>query len=307
MLGIDIYERYQDVSNWAAVARHGVRFCWIKASDGGTTFRTDPNRRPDALVAGARSVGIAVGLYHYAQFSPSPEAQADVLMGEVRRLGATGLPPALDLESPFSPNSAARDFAIRFLRRLVDHHRVRPAVYGNTSMFAGIRPDTWDIPGLVIWAADYGANTGTRNPDLRPYIGRADVHQYTSKGTVPGIAGRVDLNETITDALQEGDDMAGELADKVMQFMIERLEGLPDDHPFHGKHVGDVLLDSTGYARSANAKLDTLLETSGQALTPEQLQQLADLIATRVPANLVGAFDDHLRAAFARAANPEEA
>src|SRR5215211_1188784 len=174
-LGIDIYDRYQDVTDWAAVQRLGVRFVYIKGTDGGGAAVV----RADSFVRGAESVGLPAGLYHYAQPTPSPEAQADVLVREVRRLGANGLPPALDLEGPFHNLrlEAASDFAQRFLRRVRASGFDRVTIYANTSFLSRLRPDRWAIPGLLIWAADYGANTGIRNPDLRPYSGRADIHQ----------------------------------------------------------------------------------------------------------------------------------
>jgi GH25 family lysozyme M1 (1,4-beta-N-acetylmuramidase) len=105
------------------------------------------------------------------------------------------------------PASRRRDFAIAFLRRLKKNGFGRVAVYANTSMFATIRPDQWDIEGLVIWAARYGPNNGARHEGLRPYNGRADVHQYTSVGRVPGIGPEfVDLNESLTDVTE--DDMS---------------------------------------------------------------------------------------------------
>lgn len=210
MLGIDIHPYYQRFINWQTVANTAVRFVWVKVSDGGSAYRKTVRGvtyRPDGQVAGARSVGLPVGGYHYAQLAPSPEAQADLFTAEVHRLGALGLPPALDLESPFVPGVAARDFAIAFLRRLKKNGFGRVAVYANTSMFATIRPDQWDIDGLVIWAARYGPNNGVRHEGLRPYGGRADVHQYTSVGKVPGVGPEfVDLNESITEITE--DDMS---------------------------------------------------------------------------------------------------
>lgn len=195
MLGIDI-SRYQTVTDWNAVKRHGVAFVWVKGTDGGGPA---PVQRADAQVAGARSVGIPVSIYHYAQLSPSPEAQADVLAAEVRRLearyGPLAVPPALDLEDPHSPGSDAAIFARRFLSRLKVHGFDRVMLYANTSMLAGIRADDIrrDIPGTGIWAAAYGPNNGSRNP--LTYGGWVDVHQYTSVGSVPGIkASGVDLN-----------------------------------------------------------------------------------------------------------------
>jgi hypothetical protein len=72
-------------------------------------------------------------------------------------------------------------------------------LYANTSMLIGIGADTLNIQGLRIWAANYGRNDGKRYPFN--YRGRVDIHQYTSVGTVPGITGLVDLNESLTTTL----------------------------------------------------------------------------------------------------------
>ncbi|MBP2325794.1 GH25 family lysozyme M1 (1,4-beta-N-acetylmuramidase) [Kibdelosporangium banguiense] len=191
-LGIDIY-RYQTVTDWNAVTRHGVSFVYVKGTDGGGPAIV----RADAQVRGAQSVGLPVGLYHYAQLSPSPEVQADVLTAEVLRLDATGLPPALDLEDPHRPGGAARDFAFRFLTRLRDNGFGSVTLYANTSMLSGITADTIGVPGTIVWAAAYGPNDGNRHP--LSYRGQANIHQYTSVGLVPGISGRVDLNESLTE------------------------------------------------------------------------------------------------------------
>jgi len=221
--GIDIYDRYQDVTDWRVVRDAGVRFCIIKATDGGGRAVAPA----DAFVRGARSVGIPVGLYHYAQLSPGPEIQADVLNAEFRRLGPVQLPPVLDLEGDFhlkagdSPAtrtqkiSRAVDFARRFATRLSACGHPRVLLYVNTSFLSSLRPHTWGLPGLLVWAADYGPNDGRRHPDLSPYTGPVAIHQYTDRGRVPGITGNVDLNESLTDILEDemanADEIAGVL------------------------------------------------------------------------------------------------
>ena len=196
--GIDIYSRYQAVTDWGAVKRSGVSFVYVKLTDG--SGKPNGGRNPgDGQVSGAKSIGIPVGGYHYAQFSPSPEAQADIFLAEVTRLGATGLVPQLDLEDPFTPNDAAKQFAIRFCNRVASRG-FRPGIYMSSSFAKTLRPDLWGIPGLVIWIASYGANNGNRNPLTGGYPGRIDIHQYTSVGRVLGITGSVDLNESLTNA-----------------------------------------------------------------------------------------------------------
>lgn len=191
-LVLDIY-RYQAVNDWNAVKGYGVEAVWVKLTDGGGPAYA----RGDRQVQGAQSVGIPVGGYHFAQPSPSPEVQADTFTAELRRLGATGIPPALDIEAPFLPNSQARDFAHAFLRRMNRNGFDRLAVYMNQSFAQSLKPHTWNFPGLVKWIARYG------NTPSVPY----DVHQYSETGRVPGITGNVDLNDStvnLTDGT--GDD-----------------------------------------------------------------------------------------------------
>jgi GH25 family lysozyme M1 (1,4-beta-N-acetylmuramidase) len=266
-LGIDIY-RYQTVTDWNAVKRHGVSFVYVKGTDGGGPAIV----RGDAQVRGAQSVGIPVGLYHYAQLSPSPEVQADVLTGEVRRLGALGLPPALDLEDPHRPGAAARDFVFRFLTRLRANGFDSVTLYANTSMLNGITADTIGVPNTVIWAAAYGPNDGRRHP--LNYRGRVNIHQYTSVGGIPGISGQVDLNESLT-PLPSGGDV--ELTESMRAFIWPHNDEIQDT-------VGSTLANTQSYARTlSTVQVPALMDAMGQLA-----QALADIeaIKTRALAEL---------------------
>ena len=211
--GIDIYSRYQTVTNWPAVKASGVSYVWVKLSDG--SGLPNGGRNPgDGQVTGAKAAGIPVGGYHFSQ-PGSAERQADIFIAEVRRLGATGLVPMLDLEDnpPKSnkaniPDSQKKAWGIAFCRQVASHG-FRPGVYMNNALAKLLRPDTWGITGLAIWIARYGAK-----PDAA--AGRYDVHQYSSAGSVPGITGSVDLNESYTTAhiyKPQEDDMAWTEAD----------------------------------------------------------------------------------------------
>jgi GH25 family lysozyme M1 (1,4-beta-N-acetylmuramidase) len=209
-LGIDIY-RYQTVTDPAAVARAGVRFAYVKGTDGGGPAQV----RAGGQVKQMKHAGIPVGLYHYAQLSPSPERQADVLADEVRALDAAGLPPALDLEDPHRPGAAARDFTVRFLAQLKRRGFGAVTLYANTSMLTGIGAPALSAadPTVVVWAASYGPNDGKRHP--LTYRGRVDIHQYTSVGIVAGISGRTDLNYAPNLTWIGGKDTDVQLTDKI--------------------------------------------------------------------------------------------
>lgn len=228
MLGIDIYRKFQTVTDWNSVKAHGVGYVWTKVTDGGGVATAGP---ADAIVAGAKSAGIPVGGYHYAQLSPSPERQAEVFVAEVRRLGADGLVPMLDLEAPFGANDAARDFGIRFCRRVAELG-FRPGVYMNNAFARILRPDLW-VGSPVLWIARYGAR-----PDYR-----YDVHQYSSSGAVPGIsAGSVDLNESYTNnhLAQGADDMFDQPDRDKLNLLASVSLNTPD---INGDHkAGDISL-----------------------------------------------------------------
>lgn len=203
---VDIYDRYQDITDVAAFAA-ATDAVYLKGSDGGAPGPV----RADAFAKVMRDTGTPFGLYHYAQFNPSPEQQARVLAAEVNRLGATGLPPALDLEAPFLPNQTARDFAYRFLTELQRLGFDAVTLYANTSMLTGIRAWTLGVPGLRIWAATYGNNDSDFDQDDRDRLARQYPHpvwlyQYSSTGRVPGIPQNTDLNMFMT--VDEGDDMS---------------------------------------------------------------------------------------------------
>ena len=201
VLGIDIHPVYQEHINWESLSSN-VKYIWLKVSDGGSAYRKTVNGRlytPDSHAAGMKKTGAACGAYHYAQFSPSPESQADVFDREIRRLGLTSLPPALDLEAPFTPNSTAKEFAYRFLVQLKKKGWSKVVIYSYTTMAQAIRPDLWDITGLITWIARPG-----RVGDLGVYKGRTDVQQFTSGGSITGIQGLVDCNETLNNNLLGG-------------------------------------------------------------------------------------------------------
>lgn len=263
MLGIDAYDRYQDITDWPAVKAAGVRFAYFKGTDGGGKAPVTA----DAFVRGAKGVGIPCGLYHFAQLTPSPEAQADVLHADVQRLAATGLPPALDFEATVADSLTAAqgaDFCRRFIRRLREHGHQRVTLYANTSHLTKITPDSWDDASLLIWAANYGSNDGNRHG--YSYAGHVDIHQYTDRGRLPGITPAVDLNESLTDILE--DDMLTDAQAQQLGWIYQQLTGSHNPGEFPGwttRRDGDV--------QQSYTLVDYLRETDRRLVNIEQRPQ----------------------------------
>lgn len=184
---VDLYQRYNTVTDWAALCG-AVDAAYIKYSDGNGPAQTTA----DAYVSGCRNAGIPWGGYHFAE-PGDPVRQADVLVSMYRKHGGQLL-PALDLESGGIPPAARATFARRFLER-VRQSFPRVALYASASWLAGLNPDTWPYEWDRTWCASYGPNDGTRHA-ITAYRGRVDLHQYTSRGRLPGVSGHADLSHT---------------------------------------------------------------------------------------------------------------
>lgn len=211
MFGLDI-ARYQNVRDWSRVKKFGVEFISVKHTDG---FGLAPVQRATAQVKGCKSVGIAVGGYHFAQ-KGDPHRQANVFDAELKFQGALDIWPMLDIESAPAlglrwTGTEANQFTRQFVDRMLELGYAKVLVYSSTSELTAMSAQRIyeDYAGRVlIWAARYGSNNGA-NQGIGSYKGDVHVHQYTSMGIVPGIDGRCDLNDAKVDISTTGDiDMA---------------------------------------------------------------------------------------------------
>ena len=189
--GIDV-SRWQGTIDWGQVAGDGIRFVFMKATDGTTIV--DPTY--DTNSAGARANGIRVGSYHFAR----PDGSAGDAKLEARwfvdnaSITAGSLPPVLDIEVNGGLGAAAlTDWALDWLEEVRALTGVRALVYtspngwkerfGNTTRVADA--------GYDLWVAHW-----TSGDPLLPastWGGRGwQVWQYTDCGRVAGIGGCVD-------------------------------------------------------------------------------------------------------------------
>ena len=89
---IDV-SNHQGVIDWSGVAADGVRFAYVKATEGKTFV--DPYFASNWATAPA--AGVRVGAYHFFSLCSSGQEQADAFL-RVAPPSTTALPPALDLE-----------------------------------------------------------------------------------------------------------------------------------------------------------------------------------------------------------------
>lgn len=187
--GIDV-SRWQGDINWTTVARSGVSFAFIKATEGGD--HVDPMFATNW--AEARAAGVPRGAYHYYYFCRTPEEQARWFFQNVPR-DPFALPPVLDMEwthtsrtCRWRPDSGTiRSKANRFVELLTKHYGKRPIIYTTVDFYR-------ETPIGQIEGADFWLRSVAGHPH-KVYPGASwTFWQYTGTGLVPGISGEVDIN-----------------------------------------------------------------------------------------------------------------
>lgn len=188
--GIDA-ARFQKDINWPAVARSGVRFAFLKATEGGDLL--DPSFKTNWRAA-ARA-GVERGAYHFYYFCTAPEVQARWFIRNVPKAGRN-LPPVLDLEwNPLSPSCRLRppEQEVRrqvrvFLDIVERHYGQRPIIYTTPGFYEDNALNR--LRGYEFWLRSTARTVREAypgNPSWRFW-------QYTATGIVPGISVDTDIN-----------------------------------------------------------------------------------------------------------------
>jgi GH25 family lysozyme M1 (1,4-beta-N-acetylmuramidase) len=192
--GIDV-SNYQGAINWTSVRNAGIRFAFIKATEG-TTY-TDP--RFGANYVGAYNAGVIRGAYHFALPDRSTgAAQANFVAssGGAWSADSRTLPAALDLEgNPYGAycygrtQSGLRTWVQDFLNTYRSRTGRYAVIYTTTSWWSACTGN-WTGPWSTspLWIARWASTPGTL-PSGAPVW---SFWQYTSSGSVSGVPGAVD-------------------------------------------------------------------------------------------------------------------
>jgi GH25 family lysozyme M1 (1,4-beta-N-acetylmuramidase) len=190
--GIDL-SHWQGTVNWTKVDAANKTFAFMKVTEG--TSYVDPTYAKNA--AAAQSVGIYHGAYHFARPSVgSADAQARYYVakagGRTAFQTAGMLPPVLDLEATGGLSVAQlRAWTANWLSAVEDLTGRTPMVYCSPSFWESNLGNSTAFHHYPLWIAHY--TTGSpRVPGGWP---QWTFWQYTSSGTVSGIAGKVDMNK----------------------------------------------------------------------------------------------------------------
>jgi lysozyme len=182
LAGIDV-SHFQGEVDWDAVAAAGVRFAFIKATEG----LEDVDPRFASNWEGSRAAGLLRGAYHFLHPNLDARQQAAHFLAVVA-LDDDALPPALDVEVTNGVAPAALTACIRtWLGTVEAALGCKPVVYTDPSFW---RTNVGaDLGAYPLWLACYAAT-----PEIPASWPSWTFWQHSQSGTVSGIAGPVDLD-----------------------------------------------------------------------------------------------------------------
>ncbi len=203
--GIDI-SHYQSVIDWGTVAKSGVQFAFIKATDG--VSRIDPRFRRNWQSAHLN--GLRRGAYHFFRAEQDSERQAHAFLGMLK--GDPGeLPPVLDFEvlaGVTAEEGCSR--AMVWMSSVEAAVGRKPILYTGPAFWRLAMKDTPIFANFPLWIAHY---TARPEPSLPTAWGRYTFWQFSEKGSIPGINGPVDVNR-FNGNLTELDALCGRINTK---------------------------------------------------------------------------------------------
>lgn len=201
--GIDV-SKYQGSIDWEKVAADGVEYAFIRVGLRGSTeggLSRDDTFKDN--IEGALKNDIDAGVYFFTQAVTVEEAveEAEFVLELIQGYDVT-YPVVLDVEEVTSSNARTASLTQEEYTQIciafcetIKAAGYTPMIYGNLKTFM-LMLDLEQLEDYKKWFAYYST------PVYFPY--EFDVWQYSSKGTINGIKGDVDLNICMTELGGEG-------------------------------------------------------------------------------------------------------
>ena len=188
--GIDV-SKHNGKIDWNAVKSSGVDYVIIRCAYRGSStgaLITDPNFHTN--IKGATAAGLKVGIYVFSQAINEVEAvkEASLAVSLAQGYHLT-YPIFIDTEASGGRadkiDKNTRTAVVNAFCQTVQSAGYKPGIYASKAWYEG-KLNMGTLGGYKIWLAQYSA--------APTYTGRYDMWQYSSKGTINGIKGNVDLN-----------------------------------------------------------------------------------------------------------------
>ena len=182
--GIDV-SYHQETIDWPRVRRAGIRFAFIRVSDG--ALQRDP--RFATNWAEAKRAGVVRGAYQFFRPDQSVNAQADLMIAAMAARADTDLPPVIDIEVDGGLDaSTVAERAQAWIERVRQRLGIEPIVYTGSDLWRNGGAEA--LGPQALWLAHYTQGC----PTVPPPWTRWTFWQHTDRGAVPGIEGSVDLD-----------------------------------------------------------------------------------------------------------------
>ena len=141
--GIDV-SKFQGDIDWNAVASSGVKFAWIKATEGGD----HADERFQANWTGAKAAGVPRGAYHFVYWCRPPMEEM-TFFEQNAPVDDDALPPVLDVEATPTSKTCHRHLtqegAVADMRVMLEemerHYGKRPIIYTTVDFYEAILSD----------------------------------------------------------------------------------------------------------------------------------------------------------------------
>jgi GH25 family lysozyme M1 (1,4-beta-N-acetylmuramidase) len=188
--GIDV-SKWNGNIDWNSVKASGASYAIIRCGYRGSStgaLITDPKFA--ANISGANAAGMKVGVYFFTQAVNEKEAveEASMVLDLVKKYKIS-YPIFLDVESSGGRadgiDKGTRTAVCKAFCATIQNSGYTAGVYANKTWLNN-KIDAGALGSYKIWLAQYAA--------APTYNGRYNLWQYSSKGSVPGIKGNVDLN-----------------------------------------------------------------------------------------------------------------
>ncbi len=190
-LGIDV-SKWNGSIDWNAVRNSGVTFVIIRCGyRGSSTGALIKDQKFDNYIAGAEAAGLNIGLYVFSQAITEREAVEEASMAVSLASGhRISLPIFIDTEKASNGRAnglgaGERTQIMKAFCETVKSSGYTPGIYASKSWFEN-QLNMGELNQYRIWLAQYASQA--------TYGGKYDMWQYTSRGSVSGISGNVDMN-----------------------------------------------------------------------------------------------------------------
>ena len=194
-LDVSRYQGKITLDGWRKIKAAGYKGVMLRAcgnSADGKPCKAYIDKTFENNYANAKAAGLEIGVYYYTKATSEAEADKELaVLRQALRGKELTMPVAVDME-----NAALTVLKPKDLTNLAAYHLEQIekmgffaqlytyTSYANRNLEMERLAGRWDI-----WLADYTGKT--------PKVSfKYNAHQHTSKGSVPGISGNVDLNVT---------------------------------------------------------------------------------------------------------------